>query len=78
MHSTDEWIGVREQIIVEREGGFDNDYSKWLTQFDGDHEQSTLEQKYGAVTRPESEVPPVRDPKTREFVWGIRELGKVR
>jgi hypothetical protein len=74
MHSTDEWIGAREQIIAEREAGFDNDHSEWLAQFDGDHEQSTLEQKYGAVTRPEYELLPVRDPKTREFVWGIREI----
>ena len=74
MHSTDEWIGVREQIIAEREGEFDNDYSEWLAQFDGDHEQSTLEQKYGVVARPECELLPVRDPKTREFVWGIREI----
>jgi hypothetical protein len=42
MHSTDEWFGVHEQIIAEREGGFDNDYSEWPAQFDGDHEQSTL------------------------------------
>jgi hypothetical protein len=61
-------------LVAKREGGFDNDYSEWLAQFDGDHEQSTLEQKHGPVTRPEYELRPVRDPKTREFVWVVRDI----
>lgn len=66
---------MREQIIAEREGGFDDHYSEWLAQFDGAHEQSTLEQKYGVGARPEYELLPVRDLKTREFVWGIKQIG---
>jgi hypothetical protein len=49
MHSTDEWIGVHEQTIAERAGRFDDGYSDWAAQWEGVHEQWTLEHKYGGV-----------------------------
>lgn len=75
MYSTDEWIGVREQIIAEREGGFDDEYSDWRAQFYGEHERSTLEQERGAVTRSEYEMVAVRDSRSHKFVWAIRVRG---
>jgi hypothetical protein len=74
MHSTDEWLGVYEQITAERTGGFDDGYSDWVAQGDGVHEHRTLEHRHGAVTKPEYEPVPVRDPETGKFVWGIREI----
>jgi hypothetical protein len=74
MHSTDEWIGVQEQIIAERASGFDDGYSDWAARWEGVHEQWTLEHKYGGVTKPEYELAPVRGPQTGKFAWGIREI----
>jgi hypothetical protein len=64
---------VHEQVIAERAVGFDDGYSDWAAQWDGVHEQWTLERDAGAgPLKPEYELAPVRDEARPGFVWAIK------
>jgi hypothetical protein len=65
---TDEFDGVHDQIIAEHAGGFDDGYSDWQAQWDGYHEQWTLEREAGANTKPEYQLLPVWNAEPRCFV----------
>jgi hypothetical protein len=61
-------------MIAERAGGFDDGYSYWAAQWDGDHEQWTLEHEAGANTKPVYQLLPVWAAEQRSFVWAVKEI----